>query len=328
LDNIPTIETLPTKNNLKRFFELKKNLSKEELQLFKLYVPNNEDLEKLDNIEENINDFNIHNKKSLEFKKRLKEVDFFAKNNVSELDFFDTMKKDNIFDIHDSLEKLKESLLSFNEPYEKELFEVLKNNNQKQKWEDILTKIQKLLKKYNDSDSILLGKKVNLVNKYNIDYISALEIVSKIEKRAKNNDNKVKKGIRLLFNSDIKKFIKNTKIDGKELCDSNDIDVIKAYFLKIKIEDSLKNIWEQAFQAMKNKKEFSSLFNIVEFEGLVSGITHIVYFEKDNLKLKTNIQNYKLFKKVDIFDLSFVGNAITVFDNYLSCFKFLPLWII
>jgi len=321
LDKIPTIETLPTENNLKRFFELKNNLNKEELRLFKSYVPNNEDLEKLDNVEEDIKDYIIHNEKSLKFKKRLKEVDFFAKTNVSESDFFNTTKQDSIFDIHDSLEKLKESLLSFNEPYEKELFEVLKNDNQKQKWKDILTKTKKLLKKYNDSDSILLGKKVNLVDEYNIDYISALEIISKIEEKAKNNDNKVKKGIGLLFNLDIKKFIKDVKIDGKELHDSNDIDVVKAYFLKIKIEENLKNIWEQAFQVMKNKKEFLSPFNVVEFEGFVSGIIRIVYFEKDNLKLKTNIQNYKLFKKVDIFDLSFVENTMTVFDNFLSCFK-------
>ena len=321
LDKIPTIETLPTESNLKRFFELKNDLTKEELRLFKLYVPSNEDLEKLNNVEENINDYITHNEKSLKFKKRLKEVDFFAKTNISESDFFNTMKQDGIFDIYESLEKLKESLLSFNEPYEKELFEVLKNDNQKQKWQDILAKTKKLLKKYNDSDSILLGKKVSLVNEYDIDHISALEIISKIEEQAKNNGDKVKKGIGLLFSLDIKRFIKNTKIDGKELHDSSDIDVVKAYFLKRKIEENLKNIWEQAFQVMKNKKEFSSSFNIVEFEGFVSCITHIVYFEKDNLKLKTNIQDYKLFKKVDIFDLSFVENAMTVFENFLSCFK-------
>lgn len=320
LDKIPTIETLPTESNLNRFFELKNDLTKEELRLFKLYVPSNEDLEKLDNVEENINDYITHNEISSKFKKRLKEVDFFAKTNISETDFFNT-KKDSVFNIHDSLERLKESLLSFNEPYEKELFEVLKNDNQKQKWQDILAKIKKLLKEYNDSDSILLGKKVMLVNEYDIDYISALEIISKIEEQAKNNGDKVKKGIGLLFNLDIKRFIKNTKIDGKELHDNSDIDVVKAYFSKEEIEDGLKNIWEQAFKDMENKKEFSTSFNIVEFEGFINGITRIVEFEKDNLKLKTKIQDYKLFKKVDIFDLSFVENAMTFFDNLLSCFK-------
>lgn len=321
LNKIPTIETLPSEDDLKRFFELRNDLKKEELGLFRSYIPESESLEKLDVVVENIRDYNTHNKKSIKFKKRLKEVDFFAKNKVTESDFFDLTKQDSVLEIHESLEKIKESLLSFNEPHEKELFEVLKNDNQKQKWQDILKKTNKLLKEYNDSDSILLGKKVNLVNKYDKDYISSLEIISKIEEQAKENGGKVKKGISLLLSLDIRKFIKSVKIDGKELRDSDDVSVVKAYFLKERIENDLKTIWEQAFQVMKNKKEFLSPFNIVEFEGFVSSITRIVYFEKDNLKLKTNIQNYKLFKEVDIFDLSFIEKATVVFDDFVSCFK-------
>ncbi|MCK5460352.1 hypothetical protein KAI52_04515, partial [Candidatus Parcubacteria bacterium] len=321
LNKIPTIDILPSVDILERFFELNKQLNKEELQLFKLYVPDNEDLKKIDNIEENINEYNVYKEKFLEFEKYLKKIEFFTKFNIPKSNLFDTRRQNSIFDIHNSLKKLKEVLLSFNEPHEKELFEILKNDNQKQKWENILTKINKLLKKYNESDSILLGKKVDLINGYKIDYIPALEIISKIIEQAKNNGGKVKKGIGLLFSLNIKKFIKNIKIDGKEIYDNGDIEIINAHFLKIKIEDSLKNIWEQAFQVMANKKEFSVPFNIVEFEGLVSSMARIIYFEENNSELKTTIKSYKLFNKVDIFDLAFVKKSIIVFDNFLSYFK-------
>ncbi|MCK4745242.1 DUF559 domain-containing protein [Candidatus Parcubacteria bacterium] len=321
LDRIPVIDTLPPVDILERFFELNKELNKEELQLFKLYVSNNKDLNNIDNIEENINEYNVHKGKSLEFERYLKKIEFFTKFNIPKSNLFDARRQSSILDIHNFLKKLKKILLSFNEPYEKELFEILKNNNQKQRWENILTKINKLLKKYSESDSILLGKKVDLTNGYKIDYIPALEIISKIAEQAKNNGGKVKKGIGLLFSLNIKKFIKNIKIDGKEIYNNGDIEIVNAHFLKIKIEDSLRNIWKQAFQVMTNKKEFPIPFNIVEFEGLVSSIDRIIYFEKNNSKLKTIIKNYKLFNKVDIFDLSFVEKSITVFDNFLSYFK-------
>ena len=321
LDKIPTIEMLPSEDNLKRFFELRSDLTKEELELSKSYIPESEDLEKLNVVVENIRDYRTHNEKSIKFKKRLKEVDFFAKNKVTESDFFHLTEQDNVLEIHESLKEIKKSLLSFNEPHEKELFEVLKNDNQRQRWQDILEKINKLVKEYNDSESILLGKKVNLASEYDIDYTSALEIISKIEEQAKENGGKVKKGIRLFLSRDIRKFIKSVKIDGKELLNSDDVSIIKAYFSKARIENDLKTIWGQAFQVMKNKKEFLSPFNIVEFEGFVNSITRILYFEKHNLKLKTNIQNYKLFKEVDIFDLSFIEKAIARFDDFVSCFK-------
>ncbi len=321
LDKIPTIDTLPALDVLEHFFTLSKELNKEELQLFKLYIPDNEELKNINNIEENINDYNTHKEKASKFNKRLKEVEFFKKNNISESSFFDKTKESNISDIYDALKRLKEVLLSFNEPYEKELFEILKNDNQKQRWGKILTKIEKILKKYNESESILLGRKITVSDKYDIDYVSALEIISKVKEQAKNNGDKVKKGLGLLFNLDIRKFIKKIKIDEKEICNNDDIEVINAYFLKMKLENDLKNIWEQAFQSMVNKKELSNSFNIVEFEGIISSISRIIYFEKDNLELNKNIKNYKLFKEVNILDLSFIENALNVFDNFLSYFK-------
>jgi very-short-patch-repair endonuclease len=321
LDKIPTIDTLPALDILEHFFKLTKELNKEELQLFKLYIPDNEELKSINNIEENINDYNTHKEKATKFKKRLKEVEFFKKNKISESSFFDKTKENDVSDIYDALKRLKESRLSFNEPYEKELFEILKNDNQKQRWENILTKIEKILKEYNESESILLGRKIIVSDTYDIDYVSALGIISKVKEQAKNNGDKVKKGLGLLFNLDIRKFIKKIKIDEKEICDNDDIEVINAHFLEMKLENDLKNIWEQAFRSMVNKKELSNPFNIVEFEGIISSISRIIYFEKDNLELNTNIKNYKLFKEVNILDLSFIENALTVFDNFLSYFK-------
>jgi very-short-patch-repair endonuclease len=321
LDEIPTLSILPSVDVLDRYFELKKNLSKEELQLFKVYVPDTDDLKGIDDVEEYINEHSTHKEKSIKFKKYLKESNFFAKSKTTESDLFDKKRENSVFEIHDSLGKLKESLLSFSEPYEKELFGVIRSGNQKKRWEDILSKIKKLLESYEEFDSILLGKKIDTINGYEVNYISALEILSKLKEQTKTNGDKVKKGIGLWLDPNTRKLIKNIKIDGKEICDSEDVKVLHSYFSKTKIENDLENIWEQAFQAMTSKEEFPDPFNIVDFEGAVSSVERIVYFEKEYSQLKTDIETLKLFEAVNISDLSFVEKATDVFDSFLSVFK-------
>lgn len=321
LDRIPMVNTLPKIDTLKRFFELSKNLNKEDILLSTRYVPTEEDLKSIDNIDKHIREYDKHKEKASELKKRLREVDFFAKLNVSESDFFDIKKKDDILKICDSLEKTRQVLNSFDESYEKELFEVIKNENQKKWWRLIIVKIRKQLEEYRESDRKLLGKKIEFIDNYEVEYIKAIEIISKISKKAEANNNKVSKGIGLFLNLDIKKFIQKTRIDGKKIDDTYDIDIVSAYFLKMELEESLKNIWEQAFQNMRNKKELVDPFNIVELEGLYNCIMNIVYFEESNIKLKYDLESSMLFKDVVVTDLSFIQKAIDVFDGFVSVFK-------
>jgi very-short-patch-repair endonuclease len=321
LDKIPTLDILPSVEILERFFELKKELNKEELQLFKLYVPDNKDLENLENIEEFIKEYNIHQEKALKFKKYLKETDFFSKNNISETEFFDKRMEDVILEMHSSLERVNSDLCSFDKPFEKELFEIIKSESQKRRWEDVLSKIDKMLVSYEKSDSVLLGKKMEVIDGYNIDFVSALEILSAVTEQAKNNNNKVKKGIGLWFNPKIRKLIKNIKINGKEICDNCDIEVLCSYFTKIKVENDLDNIWKQAFQTTNNRLNFPNPFNIVDFERSVERMNRVVFFEKEYFKLKTGIEDLKLFHSVNISDISFAEKALGFIDCFCSVFK-------
>jgi very-short-patch-repair endonuclease len=321
LNEIPTLDVLPSTDILERYFELKKKLNKEELYLFKTYIPDNDDLKGVNEVEEYINKYNAHREKSINFKEYLQELNFFTKSKKSESDIFDKKREKMIFQINDLLAKIKEALLSFDEPYEKELFEVIRNKKQNKRWKDVLSKIKKLLENYEEFDNTILGKRIDIINNYEVDYLSALEILSKISEQTKNNGDKVKKGFSLWLDLKTKRLIKNIKVNGKEISDNEDIKVLHAYFSKIKIENELRNIWEQAFQFMNNKKNFPDPFNIVYFEGVVSSVERIVYFEKEYSQLKSNIGSLKLFKEVDISDLSFIEKAIDVFDNFISVFR-------
>lgn len=321
LNKIPTIDNLPEIETLERFFHLKKDLSKEEVNLFKEYIPSIEELEKLDEVESYIEEYSKNLEKAKLFKKVLKDSDFFKKTNITEEDLFNKEKEDDIFEIFESLKKTRESLLSFGETYEQELFSVIKSDGQRSKWEDVIVKIKEMLSVYESFDKVVLGKKVQISELYDLDFVLTLSTISKLSEKTLENDNKVKKGIGLLFDQNTRKIIKNIKINNGSINTADDLNVLNAYFSKIKIEDDLKNIWEQAFQMMKNKKDFPDPFNIVDFESSISSIERIVYFEKDNSKLKKELENSRLFDNVNISSLDFIENAIDVFDNFTSVFK-------
>ena len=62
-DEIPSIEMLPSIEDLKQYFELKENLNPEEIQLYQIYLPGEENLSKLNKIDELFKEYDRHNKK-------------------------------------------------------------------------------------------------------------------------------------------------------------------------------------------------------------------------------------------------------------------------
>ncbi len=321
LDTIPTLEHLPRIETLERLFELKNDLDKAEIKLFKEYVPDIEELEKLNDVEQYIEEYNLNLEKSKSFKDFLKETEFFKRNEITEDEIFDKKKEDIIFEIHDLLKKTKETLMSFGEEYEKELFNIIKSDGQRRKWETAISKIKEMLSMYEEFDSLVLGKKIEVSKDYNVNFVLTLDIISKLSEQAVNNGDRVKKGIGLLFDQGARKIIKNIKINNKEINTYDDMLVLNAYFSKIKIEDDLRNIWEQTFQVMVNKKTFSDPFNVVDFESSLSSIDRIVSFENFNSKLKKDLENLSLFEDINISSLHFVEEAINIFSNFISVFR-------
>ncbi len=320
LDQVPEIEKLPQIEVLKKYFKIRDSLDKKERELFKFFIPAREELERLDEIKEDIKKFFLFKEKAEKFKKRLKDVDFFQKNEISESDFFNKEKRTDIDKLIEELKLIKKVLISFDEEYEKELFKTLSNNNHASIWHDTVEKIDNLINQFNNAHKKLIGNKVDLMSDYEIDYISTLEIISKIKERS-GDEEKIKKGVSILFDFSTKKFIKNVKINNKEIETIKDLELVEAYFTKEKIAEELKNIWGQAFENLRNKKEFPEPFNIVEFEELFAHIKRIVNFENNYIGVKKSLENYKLFKDIDIRSISFVEKALEVFDGYLSYFK-------
>lgn len=324
LEKIPNIDELPDIESLERFFELKSALSEEEIKLLKEYVPSRDELEQIDSIKEYIEEYYSNLEKTKIFNQYLKDNDFSKKignQKDSENSLFSKEAEKVAYKIYDDLGKIKTVLLSFNDEYEKELFRIIQKDGQKNKWQNAISKIRDILKDYQEFDEIVFGKKIEIDKDYELDFVSALDIISKATNYAENNGNKIKNGIGLLFDLKTRKFVKNIKIDNRNLKSIEDIKVLEAYFSKIKLEDELRNIWNQVFDVMKNKKEFPDPFNMVDFESSLDSVERIVYFESRYAQIKKDIESTKLFDTVQITDKEFILKAINIFDSYISIFK-------
>ena len=273
-----------------------------------------------------INNFLYMKKKSLEFTKYLKKMNCVVEKYILDSDLIDIQKKNAISHTCDSLEKLKEELLSFKEPWEKELFKIIKNEDEKERWIKLYLEMKKKAKeyrKYRDSDKI--SKTITTPLKYKEDYKITLDIIDKISKQAKKNGGKIKKGIRLLFDPSIKEFIETIKINNKKITTIYDIDIVKARFAQLEIEEELQDLWKQAFHGISNQKDFPSLSKIIEFENLLDKIQCVICFDHDNLGLNKTLIGSGLFKNVNISDLAFVEKATAIFENFLQTLKLMSI---
>lgn len=319
MDKIPSIEDLPSLKLLEEYFEIKKSLSEDEISLVNFYIPKDEELSIIDSIEKEIKEFEKHKKRVSDLEKYLKEKEFFINNNITEKEFFDKINENYLLNVGEKLGESLKVLKSFNESWEDELFETIKNTNEKKRWEKFYLEFDRLAKEYRQNDEILIGKRVFIKENYDVNYSKALEIVSKILENSK--DNKVKKGVSLVFDLSLRSFIKNVYVNDKEIESVEDIKVLNAYFLKIKTEKDLENIWKHAFSYIKNKKDFFNPFNIVEFESFLSSIDRLIYFEKNNNEVKEKISDLGFFNNIDLSNIKFVEEAIDILDRFDSYFK-------
>ncbi|MDD3995147.1 MAG: AAA domain-containing protein [Bacilli bacterium] len=322
MDEIPSLEELPSLKLLEEYFELKRDLSSEEVSLIDFYIPKNEDLMIIDNIEKEIKDFEKNKKKVWELEKYLDGKEFFIKNNTTKKYFFDTIKEDFIVNINIKLKEILKVLKSFDEPWEEELFKTVKNLNERKRWEKFYLEFNNLSNEYRKNDEISIGKKISLKNNYNIDYLKAIEIISKILENSK--DGKIKKGI-FIFDFSIRNFVRNVYLNDKEIETVEEAKILNSFFLKIKIEKDLRRIWEEAFSLIINKKEFLIPFNIVWLENLLSTIDRLIHFEKNNNEIKNELHDLKFFDEIDLTNIKFVEEAINIFEGFDSYFKMIKI---
>ena len=320
LAKIPEVKSLPELSVIGRFFELKKELSKDDLSLVEKDIPSSSDLAILDNIKEYANNYSAHLEKSERFVKTVQSnIDIVTKDTFEQI--LSAMTEERILEIQGSLVKAKEKLLSFLEPWEQELFDNAKNKSEYDKWLYVIESLEKKVSEYRKFDKVLMGNTVTVDPNYPTALTPILDLLKKLSDQTKENGGKVKKGISLLFSADIKKLLESMKVNDRKISTIEDLDVITAHYSKIKLQEELCHFWTQGFKESKNIKTIESPFRIIDLEHCIERVRDLITFNENNEDLNKTVSSFNFIRFFDVSDPTSISETWSILDDLISCIR-------
>ena len=320
LAKIPEVKSLPELSVIGRFFELKKELSNDDLSLVEKVIPSSSDLAILDNIKEYANNYSAHLEKSERFVKTVQSnIDIVTKDTFEQI--LSAMTEERILEIQGSLVKAKEKLLSFLEPWEQELFDNAKNKSEYDKWLYVIESLEKKVSEYRKFDKVLMGNTVTVDPNYPTALTPILDLLKKLSDQTKENGGKVKKGISLLFSADIKKLLESMKVNDRKISTIEDLDVITAHYSKIKLQEELCHFWTQGFKESKNIKTIESPFRIIDLEHCIERVRDLITFNENNEDLNKTVSSFNFIRFFDVSDPTSISETWSILDDLISCIR-------
>jgi very-short-patch-repair endonuclease len=317
LEKIPEVTALPELPVISRYFDLKNELSREEMELFDKYIPSPQELATLDSIKEYIDNYSIHHEKSEIFKKFVKDnIDIVTSDTFEKIASIATEKQ--LSEIKNTLGNTREKLLSIIEEWELEIFANVKNQKEYQKWLYVVESLEKKSSEYRDFDQVILGNKVFVSPTYVEELTTILELVKKLSGKATENYGKVKKGLSLLFSPDAKKLLGSIRINDRAISTIEDLDIVNAHFQKIKLQSELENLWSQSFRESKNTKSLETPFRIIHLQVLTEKLRDIITYREKSDELVKTIQYFEFIKNFDTSDPVSLAETWTILDNLIS----------
>lgn len=320
LEKIPEPKILPELSAVDRFFELKKGLNKEDLELVEKDIPSSADLSILENIKEYADNYSTHLEKSEQFIKTVREnIDIVTKDTFEQI--LSTLAEDRILGIQNSLIKAKEKLLSFNDTWEQELFDNAKNKSEHEKWLYVIESLEKKAAEYRKFDKVLMGNTVSTDPGYPTALAPILDLIKKLSDQARENGGKVRKGISLLFSADIKKFLESVKVNDRKISTIEDLDIVTAFYSKIKLQEELCHLWTQGFKESKSAKLLEVPFRIIDLELCIERVRDLITYREQNENLNDIISGFNFIDSFNVSDPASISEVWSILDNLISCIR-------
>ncbi len=316
-EKIPEVKSLPELSVIGRFFDLKKELDQEDLELFDKYIPTPSELSILDNIKDYVDNYSTHQEKAELFKKVVKKnIDIVTNDTFEQI--ASSVTEEKISEIKNSLNKAEEKLLSFSELWEKEIFENTKNQSEYEKWLHVVESLDKKVAEYRAFDKVSLGNTVSVNPAYPVELVKILDLVKKLSDQTRENGGKVKKGLSLMFSSENKKFLESIKVNDRSIASIDDLNIVNAHFSKIKIQDELRTLWSHCFNESKNTKDFSEPFRIVDLDMFITRVRDLITFRENNKELSNTVSGFEFIGNFEVSDADSISEVRSVFDNLIS----------
>lgn len=315
---LPSRESLPDLDTLRRLFSLRSEVSDEDLKLVDKNLLESR-LDEIDVVFSYVESLLTHAGRVDTFKKYLINK-ALSVNEITKLkNSYDDEKVQTLLD---KLHKIKHTLNSFDTKYEKELLDLAKIDSQNSKWSAALESLENLITVYNAHSHTLLGKEVSNVTQYETDYVGTLIIIEQISAETHKNNGRVKNGLtKILFDNAVSKFLKAGLLDGRQVKTIEDVLVMKAYFIKIKTAEQIRKTWEQLHTEISDAPELKKPFSIVDVEILVKRAKRAITFCQSFSEVANELKDTGIFTTVAIEDKKFISETIEAFDLFQSVYK-------
>lgn len=317
-NTLPKEGTLPDLKTLNQLFSLRTKVTDEDLKLVDQDLLE-ERLNEVDTVLSYIQSFGEYEKDAKSFNEHLTNK-ALSTNEITKLK--KSYNDEKLQKLLDTLYKVKHTINSFDTEYERDLLKIAKIDSQNSKWESALTSIDNLVTVYNKQSQILLGRDVSNVAQYESDYAGTLLLLQQIESDAHKNNGRVKNGFaKLLFDNGVAKFLKAVRIDDRNVLSIEDVEVIKAHFVKIKTSEQIKRTWEQLHSDINDSPKLKVPFSIVDVEILLKRAKRAIAFYKDFTEVISELGITGIFNDISIENIDFINEAIEVFSLFQSVYK-------
>lgn len=318
MDKIPEVHLLPDISLIEKFFNFKKELSQKDLDLLNKNIPSISELSTLDSIKDYTKNYSNHCEKAEIFKKIVrKNIDPITEDTFDKILAIYT--EDEISEIQDSLGKMKETLGSFQESWQKELFEKVDNQNEYQRWTHVLESFDKKISEYRKCDRLLLGNEISVSESYSYELPVVLNLIQQLLNKAEENEGKIRRGISLIFSSETRKFLGAVTVNSKSISSIEDLQIVNAFFSEIKLQSELENLWSQSFKGYKVVTPFSNkLFRIGNLEDSIERVRSIVTYREKGKEISAGIKKFSFIKSFDISNIQSLQDISDLLDHLIS----------
>lgn len=313
-DDFPSVASMPKLKIVKDYIETRDSLSSEEERLHKQYIPDESELESLDTIVAYIEEHNKHTKNVDTLRKALKDRGVVSVDKTIE-SIIKKTDREEIVALLNQIQKIRKHLKSFNDDWEKELLKVVSNKSEKQRWESIVDLLETKIEKYRTADTALIGRSVIATD---LDHKEGLSAVRSVKAKSKNG--KFPSKIALMLDSGIRKLLKNTSVDGDPVTTITNLNVVDSFFEKQHLVQELALLWNQAFESLKDKREFVEPFSIVDFESNVATVKRIVSFSDRKVELAESLTEFSSITDTDVKSIHSFEDLQQTFEQVESLF--------
>lgn len=300
-----------TEKDLKDAYALLYELPKNERDLYKFDLPDQSILPNSDVVSGAFYLFDDFSHKSESSNKLFKESE-------------NILKQDYVLTLFDILQNAHKILITINNDYEKEIFNVCGiSQNERDKWSTILQKISEKIKKIRNLGKIIFGHEV---------YIPLNVPFNDLEDGAIAIRDKVVKGSKIstfgkmLLPSKAKLVLEKCLVNSRCPDNSERISLLINKLELIAAEKDVMTLIDQAFLSIKNRPTFiTEKFDIVQIEVFLDSIARLVNYYSDFLCINDYFKEVKELSNLKFTETEDICDAIKLISSSVAHFELLKL---